>query len=34
MPSLDIPEILILMGIIAILAWAVYNRLHREHTPR
>jgi hypothetical protein len=28
MRSLDIPEVLILVSIIGILAWAVYNRLH------
>jgi hypothetical protein len=26
--GLDIPEILIILGILAGLAWAVYNRLH------
>jgi hypothetical protein len=29
MRSLDVPEVLIGMGIAAMLAWAVYNRLHR-----
>jgi type II secretory pathway component PulJ len=28
MRSLDIPELLIAMGILAMLAWAVYNRIH------
>jgi hypothetical protein len=28
MGSLDIPEVLILLGIVGILAWAAYNRLH------
>ena len=30
MRPLDVPEILILLGIVALLAWAVYNRLHRD----
>lgn len=30
----DIPEILIALGLIATLAWAIYNWKHREHTPR
>lgn len=28
MGSLDIPEVLIFMSILAILVWAAYNRLH------
>ena len=34
MRPLDVPEILIVMGLIAALAWAIYNWKHREHTPR
>jgi hypothetical protein len=34
MRPLDIPEILIALGLIAILAWAVYNWKHRPHTQR
>jgi hypothetical protein len=30
MGSLDIPEVLIGMSILAILAWAVYNWTHRN----
>lgn len=30
MGSLDIPEVLILVSIIGILAWAAYNRLHHD----
>jgi hypothetical protein len=26
--NLDVPEILIILGILAGIAWAVYNRLH------
>jgi hypothetical protein len=33
MVGLDIPEVLIGLGVAALLAWAVYNRTHREHTP-
>jgi len=28
----DIPEILITVGLIATLAWAIYNWKHRAHT--
>jgi hypothetical protein len=28
MRSLDIPELLIAMGVVAMLVWAVYNRMH------
>jgi hypothetical protein len=36
MASLDVPEILIGVGLIAALAWAVYNRLHpqRDNTGK
>jgi hypothetical protein len=34
MHALDIPEILIALGLIATLAWAIYNWKHREHTQR
>ena len=34
MRPLDIPEALILLGIIAIVVWGIYNWSHREHTPR
>jgi hypothetical protein len=35
MPSLDIPEVLILLGIVAGLVWAVYNWKHvRYGKPR
>jgi hypothetical protein len=30
----DIPELLITMGLIAMLAWAVYNRMHPREGPR
>jgi len=28
MPSLDIPEILIILGLAGLLAWAIYNWSH------
>ncbi len=31
MGPLDIPEILIALGLVATLAWAVYNWTHRAH---
>ena len=31
---LDVPEILILLGIVAGLVWAIYNRTHRERTAK
>jgi hypothetical protein len=34
MRPLDIPEMLIALGLIAILAWGIYNWKHRTHTPR
>lgn len=34
MRPLDIPEMLIALGLIGILAWAIYNWKHRAHTPR
>jgi len=30
----DIPEILIALGLIATLAWGIYNWMHRAQTPR
>jgi len=32
--SLDIPEVLIAIGLVALLAWAVYNWKRSGHTPR
>jgi hypothetical protein len=34
MPSLDVPEMLIALGLIATLAWAIYNWKHGAQTPR
>jgi hypothetical protein len=34
MRPLDIPEMLIALGLVAILAWGVYNWKHRAHTHR
>ncbi len=34
MRPLDIPEMLIALGFVAILAWGLYNWMHRAHTPR
>ena len=34
MGSLDIPEVLIVMSIIAILVWAAYNWTHRSAGTR
>ena len=34
MRPLDIPEVLIALGLIAILAWGLYNWKRHEHTPR
>lgn len=31
MASLDVPEILIALGLAGLLAWAIYNRLHPHH---
>jgi hypothetical protein len=28
---LDVPEILIVVGLLATIAWAIYNKLHPEH---
>ena len=28
--GLDIPEILIILGVFGIVAWAIYNKLHPE----
>ena len=30
----DVPEVLIAMGLIAMLAWAIYNRIHPGKNPR
>jgi len=30
----DVPEALIVLGLLAILVWGIYNWKHREHTPR
>jgi len=30
----DIPEILIALGLVAMLVWAIYNWRHSAHTPR
>jgi hypothetical protein len=30
MRPLDVPEILILLGIVGVLAWAVHNWIHRR----
>jgi len=32
MPPPDVPEILIALGLIAILVWAFYDWRHRAHT--
>jgi hypothetical protein len=34
MRPLDIPEMLIALGLVATLAWAIYNWKHREHRTR
>jgi len=34
MRPLDVPEMLIILGLVALLAWGLYNWTHREHTPR
>jgi type II secretory pathway component PulJ len=34
MASLDVPEMLIALGLLAVLAWGIYNWTHRAHTPR
>ncbi len=34
MGSLDIPEVLIILGLVAILMWAVYHWRHPEVPPR
>lgn len=34
MRPLDVPEILIALGVIALVAWGIYNWMHRAHTPR
>jgi len=28
--DLDVPEILIVLGILGVVAWAIYNRLHPD----
>jgi len=30
--SLDVPEILIIAGILAMVAWAIYNKMHPDPT--
>lgn len=32
--GLDVPEILIILGILGIVAWAAYNKLHEVGTHR
>ena len=34
MRPLDVPEILIALGLLATIAWAIYNWSHRHQTPR
>lgn len=34
MRPLDVPEILIVAGFVAMLAWGLYNWRHRAHPPR
>ena len=34
MRPLDVPEMLIILGLVALLAWGLHNWTHREHTPR
>jgi len=34
MRPLDIPEILIALGLVAIVVWGLYNWRHHQHTPR
>ncbi len=34
MASLDVPEILIAIGVLAMLAWGIYNWAHHQETPR
>jgi len=34
MPSLDIPEVLILLGVLAGAAWAIYNWTHPHYGKR
>jgi len=29
----DIPEVLIVLGILATVVWGIYNWRHRHHTP-
>ena len=33
MGGLDVPEVMIALGLVALMAWAVYNWRHR-HQPR
>lgn len=34
MGHLDVPEVLILLGILGGIAWAIYNRRHPQTGPR
>jgi hypothetical protein len=34
MPSLDIPEILILLGVLGGIAWAIYNWTHPHYDDK
>jgi len=34
MPSLDVPEVLILLGIVGGIAWAIYNYTHPHYGKR
>jgi hypothetical protein len=34
MASLDVPEVLIVLGVLAALAWAAYNWTHRRDARR
>jgi hypothetical protein len=34
MGHLDVPEMLIVLGILAGIAWAIYNRTHPHHEPK
>jgi len=34
MPALDVPEILIAVGVAGLLAWALYNWRHSHSVPK
>jgi len=34
MRPLDVPEMLIALGIVATIVWAIYNWRHRHHHPQ